>query len=87
MPLSPGDKANFETLQTAALHRDLALMECQLVSTGEAVAVICAVNRELDQSFTFVPLAQLFIGDPYSLLNPPHPDQPGFAPQEDVSRK
>ncbi|MES2793336.1 MAG: DUF6117 family protein [Planctomycetota bacterium] len=81
MPLPVGDKANFETLREAILHGDVALLECQLVSTGKTAAVICAVNREPGPSFGFVPLAQLFAGDPYTLLNPPHSDQPGFAAQ------
>ncbi len=74
MPLSDGDKANFETLRQAVQNGDVALVECQLVSTGASTAVICAVNREASESLSFVPIAQLFSGDPYTLLNPPHPD-------------
>ena len=85
MPLSDCDKANFETLRQAIQNGDVALMECQLVSTGESTAVICAVNRKPDQSVAFVPIAQLFAGDPYTLLNPPHPDHSGFLPQDQVS--
>lgn len=85
MPLSDGDKANFETLRQAIQNGDVALLECQLVSTGASTAVICAVNHEPDQSLAFVPIAQLFAGDPYTLLNPPHPGHPGFASQGDVS--
>lgn len=73
MPLSDGDKANFETLRNAFQQGDVALLECQLVATGEPTAVICAVNREADQSFSFVPIARLFADDPYSLLIPPEP--------------
>lgn len=79
MPLSDGDKANFETLRAAFQHGDVALLECQLISTGEPSAVICAVNREAEESLAFVPIAQLFAGDPYTLLSPPHPTQSGFA--------
>lgn len=85
MPLSDGDKANFETLRAAFEQDDVALLECQLVRTGASAAVICAVNREADESLAFVPIAQLFAGDPYTLLNPPHPVHPGFAAQGDVS--
>lgn len=79
MPLAAGDKANFETLREAMLNGDVALLECQCVSTGQPVAAICAVNRGSDQSFDFVPIAQLFAGDPYKLLNPPYPDPPSVA--------
>jgi hypothetical protein len=84
MSLTDSNKSNFETLRQAIKNGDAALMECQLVSTGEPVAVICAVNREVDQSLTFVPIAQLFASNPYSLLNPPITEQPGFATQDDV---
>ena len=87
MPLSVGDKANFETLREAMLNGDVALLECQLISTGQPAAVICAVNRESEQSLTFVPIARLFAGDPYALLNPPHPDQLGFASQDEVKQE
>ncbi|MDB5337366.1 MAG: hypothetical protein JWN70_2985 [Planctomycetaceae bacterium] len=75
MPLSVGDKVNFETLREAMFNGDVEHLECQLMSTGESAAVNCAVNREPDQHFAFVPPAQLVGGDPYTLLNPPLPDQ------------
>ena len=37
MPLALGHKRNFETLQTAFLASDAALMECELAATGEPV--------------------------------------------------
>ena len=85
MPLSDGDKANFETLRAAFEQSDVALLECKLVGTGECTAVICAVIREPDQCLAFVPIAQLFAGDPYTQLNPPHPDHSGFATENDAS--
>ena len=45
MPLAKGHRQNFDTLRRAMLAGDAALMECQLVATGEPVAVICAANR------------------------------------------
>ncbi len=87
MALTAGDQANFETLREAMLNGDVALLECQLVSTGQSAAVICAVNRESDQSLAFVPIAQLFPGDPYTLFNPPHPNQPGFASPDQVQQE
>lgn len=85
MPLSDGDKANFETLRQAIHNGDVALVECQLVNTGALTAVVCAVNCEVGESLAFVPIAQLFAVDPYTLLNPPHPSHPGFAAQGEVS--
>lgn len=85
MPLSDGDKANFETLREAMQNGDVALLECQLVCTGTSTAVICAVNREAGESIAFVPIAQLFARDPYALLRPPHPDHSGFATEDDAS--
>jgi hypothetical protein len=73
-------KPNFETLQHAFANGDIALMEYQLKTTGEAVAVIVAVNRDGDE-FGFVPFAMMFDGNPYELLNPPNPDG-GFHNEE-----
>ena len=73
-------KPNFETLQEAFVNGDVALMECQLKSTGEPVAVVVAVNREGDE-FSFVPFAMMFNGNPYEQLNPPNPDC-GFHNEE-----
>jgi hypothetical protein len=66
-------KPNFETLQQAFANGDVALMECQVKATGEAVAVVVAVNRE-GEDLSFVPFAMMFNGNPYELLNPPNPD-------------
>ncbi|MFH1572851.1 MAG: DUF6117 family protein, partial [Acidobacteriota bacterium] len=49
MPLSSGQRRNFETLQRAFLAEDAALMECQLAATGEPVAVICAAIDHLKE--------------------------------------
>jgi hypothetical protein len=83
MPLSVGHKKNFNMLQRAFRAGDAALMECQLVSTGETAAVVCAVNRLKDGSYEFVPFATLFSGNPYEAVNPPNPNG-GFCPQEEV---
>jgi hypothetical protein len=74
MALTQGYKKNFETLRKAVLQGDVALMECQLAATGEAVAVICAANRSPDGDIEFVPFATMFSGNPYEMLNPPSPD-------------
>jgi hypothetical protein len=64
---------NFETLREAFENRDVALLECQLKTTGEVVAVVVAVNRDASE-FDFVPIAMMFNGNPYDCLNPPNPE-------------
>lgn len=63
-------KPNFETLREAFENGDVALLECQLKTTGESVAVVVAVNRDGGE-FGFVPFAMMFNGNPYEMLNPP----------------
>ena len=70
MAIGKGDKQNFETLLNAAKHDDLALLECQDITTGEKRSVLCAVNRSQD-GFEFIPLAKLFAANPYEELRPP----------------
>ncbi len=67
--LLPGHQANFDTLCRAVTNGDAAVVDCQHRATGESVAVVCAVNA--DREYELVPLAMLFAGDPYELLNPP----------------
>ena len=84
MSIPVGHKQNFETLRQAVLAGDVALMECQHATSGETVAVICAVNRHTDEpedEFDFVPVAMMFNDNPYTVVNPPHPDG-GFCAQE-----
>jgi hypothetical protein len=81
MPLSAGHKQNFNTLRRAFRAGNVALMECQVAATGEAVAVICAANRLPDGSVEFVPMATMFPGNPYEAVNPPNPNG-GFYSQE-----
>ena len=83
MPLTPGHKQNFETLQQAFAAGNAALMECQLAPTGETVPVICAANRLDDGEIQFVPVAMMFNGNPYEIVNPPKPEG-GFWRQEEV---
>jgi hypothetical protein len=84
MPLTSSDRENFQTLIRAFSKGDVALLECQLVSTGQLVATICAVERHDDGSCSFVPFAQMFSGNPYTQVNPPLPGQDHFATQEEV---
>jgi hypothetical protein len=70
MAIQKGDRQNFETILNAAKNGDLALLECADASSGEKRSVVCAVNRD-GKDFVFVPLAKLFIGNPYDELTPP----------------
>ncbi len=71
MALTQGSKRNFETLVDAVKHRALALVECTEISTGNPVAVMCAVNRYPGGDKELVPLARLFTGNPYDEVAPP----------------
>ena len=71
MSLLPGHRTNFDTLRQAALHNDLALMDCRHRDTGEAIAVLCAANRRPRGEIDFVPLAMLFNNNPFDFLVPP----------------
>ena len=73
-------KSNFDTLRQAFENGDVALLECQLKSTGESVAVVTAINDNGDD-YGFVPFAMMFNGNPYELLNPPDSDG-GFHEEE-----
>ena len=81
MAITKGHKQNFNTLVKAVQAGDVALMECQLASTGEIVAVICAANRQPHGETQFVPFAMLFNGNPYEALNPPKAEG-GFETRE-----
>jgi hypothetical protein len=82
MPLPIGHRRNFDTLRQAFANGDAALMECQLASTGEEVAVICAANRLPDGGVEFVPFGMFFNGNPYEMVNPPNPEG-GFQGQSE----
>lgn len=65
--------ANLRTIYKAARNRDLALMECQLKTTGEKVAVLCAVQFD-GTEYQMTPCAVMLNGNPYEMLNPPDPN-------------
>jgi len=83
MAIPKGHKQNFNTLVKAFHAGDVALMECQLATSGETVAVICAANRLPDGEIQFTPFAMMFNGNPYKTVNPPKSDG-GFCTQEEV---
>lgn len=63
-------KKNFETLGKAFRAGHVALMDCIEKSTGEHVAVICAVVFD-GKEYTFTPFARFFNGNPFEMLVPP----------------
>ena len=86
--LSDGDKANFDMLKRACENGDLALVDCQLIETGKSVAVVCAVNKPdgTSDSYGIIPIAMMFDGDPYELLNPPSVETSGYDNSNGVHR-
>jgi Family of unknown function (DUF6117) len=63
-------EANFETLQEAFQAGQVCLMDCIERSTGEHVAVICAVHME-GEKYVTTPFAKFFNGNSYELLISP----------------
>ena len=66
-----GHRKNFDTLRRAFSAGDVALVECTSKTTGDPVFSLCAVQREDNGDFSFVPLARMFDGNPYEELDPP----------------
>ena len=83
MAIAKGHRQNFETLRQAFANDDVALLECELAATGEAVAVLCAANRHADGEIEFAPFGMMFNGNPFEIVNPPKPDG-GFVSQEEA---
>ncbi len=70
-PLREGDKANFETLQMAGALNDLAIVSAIRKSDNEQVALVCAMERQEDQSIVPKPLAVMVEGNPFELFHDP----------------
>jgi Family of unknown function (DUF6117) len=71
MALTQFHQGTFKTIQRAFANSQVALMECRLRATGEMVAVICGVYPLGRGESVFIPLAQLFPGNPYDTIEPP----------------
>jgi Family of unknown function (DUF6117) len=71
MALTQFHQASFKTIQRAFANSQVALLECTLRATGEKVAVICGVYPLGRGESVFIPLAQLFPGNPYDTIEPP----------------
>jgi hypothetical protein len=74
-------RANFATLLRAAVHGDLALMDCTDALTGEPRYVLCAVAR-VGEEFVFTPFGHLAPGNPYEAYVPPGDASSPGAPEE-----
>ena len=81
MTLCDDDQRNLDMLAAAFGNRDIALIECQVIATGEVVPVICAVNRQPGGTQQLVPFAELFRGDQYERFSPRRSDGHGFVSQ------
>ena len=64
-------KENFNTLIQAVKEDNVCLMDCILKSTGEHVAVLCAVQPAANKEIETVPFAMFFNGNPYEMLTSP----------------
>lgn len=69
--LAAGHVANFNTMLAAARAKDLCLVSCTDVNTGEPVATVCLVNRDAEGNVEFTPVAKLFNTNPFEELLPP----------------
>ena len=84
MTLCDRDQRNLNMLATAFANRDIALIECQVIATGQVVPVICAVNRRPGGQMELIPFAELFRGDQFERLSPCRADGNGFVSQAEL---
>ena len=80
MAIPAGHRKNFETLVRAVKNGDAAILEVQEKATKNTRVAIVAVSRKGNECL-IVPLALMFDGDPYAVLNPPDP-KGGFIEHE-----
>ena len=69
--LGKGDRANFNTLLRAARGGHLALVSAIRKADQAPVALVCAMQRNDDQTITPVPFAVLVEGNPFELFEDP----------------
>ena len=75
--------ANLETLRRVFADGAAALMECKRKDNGMVVAMLCAVYKDEEGRFNFVPFAEMVSGNPYEDYFPPNPDG-GFSEDDDA---
>jgi len=76
MPTKPprlrkGDRANFDTLLRAAGDGALALVSAVRKADQHPVALVCAMQRNGDETITPVPFAVMVEGNPFDLFDDP----------------
>lgn len=69
--LLDGYQSNFETLLKAAKNGDLVLISAIRKSDRQPVALICATQRNEDDTITPVPFAEMVNGNPFELYEDP----------------
>ena len=69
--LSKGHKANFKTLERAFENGDLALVSAIRKADKKHVALVCAMQRNEDDTITPIPLAEMVNGNPFELYEDP----------------
>lgn len=69
--LLPGYRKNFNTLLRAAKADDLALVSAIRKADQAPVALVCAMQRNDDESISPVPLAVMCEGNPYEDFEDP----------------
>jgi hypothetical protein len=80
MAIAKTHTSNLETLRTAFERDDVALVECQRVSDGETVVMLCAVGFD-GEEYGITPFAEMVNGNPFELYRPPNPDG-GYHPPD-----
>lgn len=61
-------RLDFEALKEEVRDKNITLVPCTDKTTGIMIPTVCSVDRD---DGSFIPLAKLFLGNPYEELNPP----------------
>lgn len=69
--IARGYKANFEQLQRAFRLGDVALVSAIEKQSGEARALVCAMQGNQDGTITPVPFAVMVWGNPFEMFHDP----------------
>jgi len=69
--LAKGHKANFKTLELALNNGDLSLVSAIRKADKKNVALVCAMQRNEDDTITPIPLAEMVNGNPFELYEDP----------------
>lgn len=82
-PVPKGHQTNLDTINRASQLGDLALMQFYAHGERDAVTVLCAMQQNRDGTITPVPLARMFPGNPFEILEAPF-DGDGEKAKEDA---